>query len=161
MATITVGARMPTVTLYMLTQDGIKPVTTDALFTGKTVVLFSVPGPFTPTCSEQHLPGFVRHIDAFAAKGVDAVACVAVNDPFVMTAWGTASGADDKVLMISDGNADLARATGTELDGSGMGLGLRSQRYAMVVRDGVIEQLFLEGGPQLKVSDAEAVLASL
>jgi peroxiredoxin len=161
MPTIQAGDRMPEVTLYMLSEAGVRPVTTEELFAGKTVVLFSVPGPFTPTCSEQHLPGYIAHIDQFAAKDVDAVACVAVADPFVMDAWGTASGADGKVLMVSDGNGALAEATGTTFDGSAMGLGVRSQRYAMVVRNGLIEHLFLEGGPQLAISGADNVLAHL
>jgi len=161
MPTIQAGDRIPDVTLFMLTESGIRSVTTEELFGGKTVVLFSVPGPFTPTCSEQHLPGFISHIDSFAAKGVDAVACVSVNDPFVMAAWGKASGADDRVLMVSDGNGALAAATGTEFDASAMGLGTRSQRYAMVVRNGLVEHLFLEGGPQLEVSSAENVLSQL
>jgi peroxiredoxin len=161
MPTIKAGDRMPSVALHMMSEGGIKPVTTDELFAGKTVVLFSVPGAFTPTCSAQHLPGFIAHIDAFAEKGVDAVACVAVNDPFVMATWGASAGADGHVLMISDGNGALAAATGTEMDGSGFGLGTRSQRYAMVVKDGVVEQFFLEEPGQFQVSSAENVLAHL
>ncbi|MBB4284403.1 peroxiredoxin [Roseospira goensis] len=161
MSTIQAGDRMPAVTLHMMSEGGIKPITTDELFAGKTVVLFSVPGAFTPTCSAQHLPGFVAHVDDFAAKGVDAVACVAVNDPFVMATWGASAGADGQVLMISDGNGALAAATGTEMDGSQVGLGTRSQRYAMVVKDGVVEQMFLEEPGAFQVSSAENVLAHL
>nr|WP_211364746.1 peroxiredoxin [Roseospira marina] len=158
---IQAGDRMPRVTLHMLTDDGIKPVPTDELFAGKTVVLFAVPGAFTPTCSARHLPGFVEHIDAFAAKGVDAVACVAVNDPFVMAAWGASAGADGKVLMISDGNGALAEATGTQMDASKAAMATRSQRYAMIVRDGTVEQFFLDPAGQFEASSAENVLAHL
>ena len=119
MTMIQAGDRMPTVTLHMMTENGIEPITTDALFAGKTVVLFSVPGAFTPTCSARHLPGFVEHIKAFQDKGVDAVACVAVNDPFVMDAWSKSTGADGTILMLSDGNGALAEATGTTLDARG------------------------------------------
>jgi peroxiredoxin len=161
MTMIQAGDRMPSVTLHMMTSDGIRAVTTDELFAGKTVVLFSVPGAFTPTCSVRHLPGFVEAIDAFGEKGVDAVACVAVNDPFVMAAWGAQAGADGKVLMMSDGNGALAAATGTELDASKAAMATRSQRYAMVVRDGVVEHFFLDQPGAFEVSAADHVLAHL
>jgi len=161
MTTIQTGARMPSVTLHMMTKNGIEPVTTDALFAGKTVVLFSVPGAFTPTCSARHLPGFIEHIEAFQAKGVDAVACVAVNDPFVMDAWGKAVGATGKVLMISDGNGALAEATGTQLNGRGAALGMRSQRYAMIVKDGEVTHFAMDEPGRFEVSSAESVLKHL
>ncbi len=161
MTTIQVGDRLPSVTLHMMTDNGIEPVTTDALCAGRTVVLFSVPGAFTPTCSAQHLPGFIKHIDAFQGKGVDAVACVAVNDPFVMDAWGKSAGAAGKVLMVSDGNGALAEATGTELDGRGVALGRRSQRYAMIVKDGVVTHFAMDEPGRFEVSSAETILAHL
>jgi len=158
---IKAGDRIPSVTLHMMTEDGIKPITTDALFGDKTVVLFSVPGAFTPTCSARHLPGFIKHIGAFADKGVDAVACVAVNDPFVMDAWGTSAGADGKVLMISDGNGALAEATGTAMDASKAAMATRSHRYAMVVRNGVVAHFSLDPPGTFEASSAENVLAHL
>lgn len=161
MTMIQAGDRMPSVTLHMMTANGIEPVTTDALFAGKTVVLFSVPGAFTPTCSARHLPGFVEHIDAFQAKGVDAVACVAVNDPFVMEAWAKSTGADGTVLMLSDGNGALAEATDTTLDARGAALGMRSHRYAMIVKDGVVSHFALDQPGQFEVSSAESILAQL
>ncbi|MQX37172.1 peroxiredoxin [Roseospira navarrensis] len=158
---IKVGDRIPEVTLHRMTDEGIRPITTAEVFAGKTVVLFAVPGAFTPTCSARHLPGFIDHIDALTAKGVDTVACIAVNDPFVMAAWGAQAGADGKVLMISDGNGAFAAATGTEMDASKAAMATRSQRYAMVVRDGVVAHVFLDSPGAFEASSAENVLAHL
>src|ERR1700746_1696552 len=133
---IKAGDRMPSGTLKTMTKDGPKDITTDELFKGKKVVLFSVPGAFTPTCDAKHLPGFVQLADQIAAKGVDTIACMAVNDVFVMNAWGKASGVGDKILMLADGNGDYARALGLELDAKGFGMGVRGQRFAIIVKDG-------------------------
>ena len=159
--TIKVGDTLPAGTFKQMTTDGPTNLTTDQLFKGKTVVLFSVPGAFTPTCDAKHLPGFVEQAAAIKAKGVDTIACTAVNDVFVMNAWGKAGNAGDRVLMLADGNGDYARALGLELDASGFGMGTRSQRYAMVVQDGVVKQLFVEKPMEFKVSSAEAVLGAL
>ena len=142
--TIQVGDRLPAANLKRLTADGIKDVSVGDLTRGKKVVLFAVPGAFTPTCSERHLPGFVEQADALKAKGVDAIACVAVNDPFVLGAWEKASNVGGKVKMLSDGNGEFTRALGLEFDGSGFGLGTRSRRYAMVVDDGTVKTLLVE-----------------
>ena len=139
----------------------MQDVTTDAVFGGKTVVLFAVPGAFTPTCSLQHLPGFITHADALKAKGVDTVVCMAVNDPFVMKEWGASAGADDAVMMLPDGNGDFTRALGLEMDGTGYGLGQRSKRFAMVVKDGTVSTIAVEPGGGLTVSSAESVLETL
>ena len=159
--TIKVGDRIPSATLKHMTKEGPANVTTDELFKGKRVVLFSVPGAFTPTCHAKHLPGFVQNIDKLKAKGVDTIACLAVNDVFVMDAWAKASGASDKVLMLADGNADFTKALGLELDASGFGMGTRGKRFAMVVKDGVVKQLNVETGGEFKVSAAEYVLGQL
>jgi peroxiredoxin len=158
---ISVGEPIPDVKLMTPTADGPKPVRSGEVLGSGTVVLFAVPGAFTPTCSDHHLPGFVLRADELLAKGVDTVACVAVNDAFVMGAWGEAQGVDGKVTMLADGNGDFARAMGLELDGSGFGLGTRSQRYAAVVRDGVLAELMVEPGPGLEVSSADKVLEKL
>ena len=142
-------------------ESGPMDVSVADVFKGKRVVLFAVPGAFTPTCSRKHLPGFVAAAQSLKAKGVDEVACVAVNDVFVMAAWGEAQGARGKVRMLADGNGDFTRALGLELDASTFGMGKRSQRYAMVVNDGKVEQLHVEPGPGLSVSSCEAVLAKL
>src|SRR5258707_12006978 len=134
---IKAGDRMPAVKLKTMTKDGPKDVTTDELFKGKKVVLISVPGAFTPTCDAKHLPGFVQLADQILAKGVDTVACMAVNDVFVMNAWGKSSDVGDKIMMLADGNGDYARALGLELDAKGYGMGLRGQRFAVIVKDGV------------------------
>jgi len=155
------GERMPSGTLKTMTADGAKDVKTDELFHGKKVVLFSVPGAFTPTCDAKHLPGFVQLTDQIKAKGVDAVACMSVNDVFVMNAWGKASGVAGKVLMLADGNGDYARALGLELDGRGFGLGMRGQRFAILVDDGVARQVNIEAPGEFKVSTAEHVLSQL
>ena len=159
---IKVGDKLPAILLRRLGDGGIDEVGIDTLCAGRKVVLFAVPGAFTPTCSEQHLPGFLQHAEAIKAKGVDAVICVAVNDPFVLDAWGKASGAAGRIDLLSDGNAEFTKAIGMELDGSGFGLGVRSQRYAMVVDDGVVKTLLVEEIPtQADVSSANAILASL
>ena len=160
--TIQVGDRLPAVNLKQLTADGIKDVPITELTRGKKVVLFAVPGAFTPTCSEKHLPGFVEQADAIKAKGVDQILCVAVNDPFVLSAWEKARNVGGKVTMLSDGNAEFTRAIGLDLDASGFGLGTRSKRYAMVVEDGVVKSLMVEDVPtQAEKSSASAILASL
>ncbi|HZP42192.1 MAG TPA: peroxiredoxin [Candidatus Binatia bacterium] len=140
---------------------GPKDVTVGELFKGKKVVLFAVPGAFTPTCSMKHLPGFVEKAAELRKKGADEIVCLAVNDAFVMGAWGRANGAEGKVRMLADGNGEFTRAVGLELDASGFGMGKRSQRYAMIVKDGKVEQLFVEPGPGLNVSSADSVLAKL
>lgn len=158
---IKVGDRIPSVKLRHMTADGIKDITTDEIFKGKKVVLFALPGAFTPTCSAKHLPGFVSKAGEIKAKGVDTIACLSVNDAFVMNAWGKDQKVDAKVLMLADGNADFTKAVGLEMDGSGYGLGMRSRRYAMVVDNGVVKTLNLENPGAFEVSSAEAVLRAL
>jgi glutaredoxin/glutathione-dependent peroxiredoxin len=158
---IKAGERMPAGTFKRMTKEGPKDLTTDELFKGKTVVLFSVPGAFTPTCDAKHLPGFVQLADQLRAKGVDTIACMAVNDVFVMNAWGKASGVGDKILMLADGNGDYAKALGLELDGRGFGMGTRGQRFAIVAKDGVATRVDIEQPGQFKVSSAESILAQL
>ena len=159
--TIKVGDRMPAGTFTRMTGDGPKPITSDELFKGKKVVLFSVPGAFTPTCHARHLPGYVSDAAKFRAKGVDTVACIAVNDVFVMDAWGKASGVGDAVLMLADGNGDYTKALGLELDATGFGMGVRGKRFAVVVTDGVVSHLNVEAGGEFKVSAADYVLGQL
>lgn len=161
--TIQTGDRIPSATLATMTADGPKPITTDELFKGRTVALFAVPGAFTPTCSARHLPGFKERREEFADKGVDTVACVAVNDPFVMGAWARENDLDGEkdIVMLADGNGDFTRALGLILDAKGFGMGERSQRYSMLVRDGVVEQLNVEQGGEFRVSSAEHLLAQL
>jgi peroxiredoxin len=159
---IHVGDQLPAATLRRLTADGIKEVSVAEFTKGRKVVLFAVPGAFTPTCSEKHLPGFLDNATALKAKGIEAIACVAVNDPFVMGAWDHATGVDGRVALLSDGNGEFTKALGLEFDGSAAGLGTRSKRYAMVVDDGVIETLLVEDAPgQADKSSAQAVLATL
>ena len=158
---IKVGDRVPAGSFMVMSADGPKPVSTDELFKGKKVVLFAVPGAFTPTCSAKHLPGFVQNADALKAKGVDTIACISVNDAFVMGAWGKAQDAGDKVMMLGDGNAEFTTAMGLTMDGSKFGLGTRSQRYAMIVDGGVIKDLFVEKPGTFEVSAAEHVLKHL
>lgn len=158
---IKVGDRIPSVTLRMVTADGMQEVTTDELFAGKTVVLFAVPGAFTPTCTDRHLPGYVEHAAEMKSKGADVVACVAVNDAFVMSAWAKAQGLGDSVVMLADGSAELTQALGLVLDASRFGMGIRSRRYGAVIRDGVVEVLNVEPGGDVGVSGAEAILAAL
>ena len=158
---IKAGDKMPAGVFKQMTAEGPKEVSTDALFAGKTVVLFSVPGAFTPTCDAKHLPGFVQNADAFKAKGVDSVACMSVNDMFVMNAWGKASNVGDTVAMLADGNGDYSRALGLELDARGFGMGMRGQRFAIVVKDGVATHVNVEAPGKFEVSTAEYVLNQL
>lgn len=155
------GDPIPDVQLMTPTPEGPRPLETGkALGSGK-VVLFAVPGAFTPTCSDYHLPGFVLRAEELRAKGVTTVACVSVNDAFVMGAWGAAQEVGDAVLLLADGNGDLTKAMGLELDGTGFGMGLRSQRYAVIIEDGVVTDLAVESGPGLDVSSADAILSRL
>ncbi len=158
---IKVGDKIPAAKLQHKTKDGIQTITTDELFKGKKVVVFALPGAFTPTCSAKHLPGFVNHYKDLKAKGVDTVACLSVNDAFVMGAWGKDLKVEGKVQMLADGNGDFTRAVGLELDGSGYGLGKRSQRYAMIVDNGVVKTLNVEKPGSFEVSSAEAILKAL
>jgi peroxiredoxin len=158
---IAAGDRIPDVEVRTMTAEGPKPVQTgDVLGKGK-VVLFAVPGAFTPTCSDHHLPGFVIRAEDLQAKGVDTIACIAVNDAFVMGAWGQTQNVGDKVLMLADGNGDFAEAMGLVMDGTKIGLGTRSQRYAAIIEDGVVKVLNVEPAPGLDVSSADSVLAAL
>ena len=160
--TIQIGDRIPNATFAQATAEGPKPVSTDDIFAGKTVALFAVPGAFTPTCSARHLPGFKDHLADIQGKGVDTVACISVNDAFVMKAWADSQDiTDDSIVMLADGNGELTKALGLVLDGSGFGLGERSQRYSMLVKDGVVTQLNIEQGGEFKVSSAEHLLAQL
>jgi len=159
--TISVGDNIPEATLMQMSAQGPVPVSTVDLFSGKKVVLFAVPGAFTPTCSAQHLPGFIDNADAISAKGVDSIICMSVNDVFVMDAWGKDRDVGDKVSMIADGNGELTKALGLGLDGSGFGLGQRSQRFSMIVDDGVVTNLNLEEGGEFKNSAAEVALEQL
>ena len=156
--TISIGEKIPSLSLRTMTEEGPQSISTEEIFSGKKVVLFAVPGAFTPTCSIQHLPGFVTSASEIKSKGADAVACISVNDPFVMDAWAKERGVNDELLMLSDGNCEFTPAIGLEMDGSGVGLGTRSQRYAMVVDDGVVSALNVEAGPGLDVSSAESIL---
>jgi peroxiredoxin len=158
---IKAGERMPEGKFKVMSDKGPQDLTTKELFDGKRVVLFSVPGAFTPTCDAKHLPGYLQLADKLRAKGVDTIACMAVNDVFVMNAWGKASNAAGKVLMLADGNGDYARALGLELDGKGFGMGMRGQRFAIIVDKGVATHVDIEAPGQFKVSAAEAVLAQL
>jgi peroxiredoxin len=158
--TIAVGDRIPAANLSLMGETGPETVTTDEYFGGRTVVLFSVPGAFTPTCSAKHLPGFVELADDLFAKGVDAIGCMAVNDVFVMSAWGKSAGAE-KLDMLADGNGEFTAALGLELDATGFNMGKRSQRFALVAEDGVVSQLYVEEGGEFRVSSAENVLANL
>ncbi len=159
--TIQVGDRLPSTTLVKATENGPDAVSSDEFFKGRKVALFAVPGAFTPTCSAKHLPGYLAKLDELKAKGIDEVACTAVNDPFVMGAWSASSEANDKVTMLADGNGEFAQAVGLTMDGSKFGLGQRSQRYSMVVDDGVVSQLNVEGPGEFKVSTAEHMLEQL
>lgn len=158
--TIAVGDTLPTVTLAKATPDGPDQVSTDAFFAGRTVALFAVPGAYTPTCSAQHLPGFLTKADDLRGKGVDEIACTSVNDAFVLDAWGKANAAEG-VTMLADGNADFARAIGLDADASRFGMGTRSRRYAMLVEDRVVRQLFVDEPGEFKVSSAEHLLAAM
>ncbi|MFL6617874.1 MAG: peroxiredoxin [Povalibacter sp.] len=159
--TIKVGDKMPSGTLTLVTKDGPQKVSADEYFQGKKVVLFSVPGAFTPTCDAKHLPGFVEQAAQLKAKGVDKIACLAVNDAFVMKAWGKAQNTDGKVDMLADGNADYTKALGLELDATGFGMGTRGQRFALVVDNGVVKSVNVEAKGEFRVSSAEYVLEQL
>jgi peroxiredoxin len=159
--TIAVGDRIPDVELWRVTDDGFAGVRSTAVLGEGKVVLFAVPGAFTPTCSDYHLPGFVIRADEISAKGVDTIACISVNDPFVMAAWAKDQKVPPAVVMLADGNGEFTRAVGLEMDGRGVGLGTRSQRYAAVIEDGVVTALFVEPERGLTVSSAESVLSAL
>ena len=159
--TIKVGDKMPSGTLTLATKDGPQKVNADEYFQGKKVVLFSVPGAFTPTCDAKHLPGFVEQAAQLKGKGVDKIACLAVNDAFVMKAWGKAQNTEDKVDMLADGNAEYTKALGLELDASGFGMGTRGQRFALVVDNGVVKSVNVEAKGEFKVSSADYVLSQL
>lgn len=158
---IQVGDKLPAGSFGVMTGDGPGSVSTDELFAGKKVVLFAVPGAFTPTCSAKHLPGYVQNATALTSKGVDTIACLSVNDVFVMDAWGRDQGVGDTVRMLADGNGDYARALGLELDASGFGMGQRAKRFAIIVDDGVVAQLHVEAPGEFVVSAAEFILDNL
>lgn len=159
--TIKVGDKLPAATFAAGTAEGPRPMTTDDVFAGKKVALFAVPGAFTPTCSAKHLPGFKEHVADFRAKGVDSIVCLSVNDAFVMKAWGESQGVGEDIIMLGDGNGDFTKAVGLELDGSKFGMGARSQRYSMLVDNGVVKELNVEQGGEFKVSAADYLLAQL
>jgi peroxiredoxin len=159
--TIKVGDKLPSATLTQATGEGPKPVSSDDIFKGKKVALFAVPGAFTPTCSAKHLPGFKQLGPEIKAKGVDTIACVSVNDAFVMRAWAEDQAVGEDIVMLADGNGDFTKALGLELDGSRFGMGPRSQRYSMIVDDGVVKELNVEQGGEFRVSGADHMLAQL
>jgi peroxiredoxin len=159
--TIKIGDKVPAATLKVMTPDGPANASTEELFGTGRVVTFSVPGAFTPTCSARHLPGFVDHAQEIKAKGVERIVCMAVNDVFVMNAWGKSANVGDKIVMAADGNGDFARALGLELDATGFGMGKRGQRFSMITRNGVVEALNVEAPGEFKVSSAEFVLGQL
>ena len=159
--TIKAGDKIPNINLSTMGPDKPEAVKSAELMAGKKVVLFSVPGAFTPTCSARHLPGFIQNADEFKSKGVDLIICTAVNDAFVMGAWGKSQGADGKVMMLADGNGDFVKALGLDLDATGFGMGHRGQRFSMVINDGVVEVLNLEEGGAFHVSSAEHTLTQV
>ena len=160
--TIAVGDKLPQTNFRVMTADGPQPRTTDELFNGRKVVLFAVPGAFTPTCQNNHLPGYLKNVDAIKAKGIDAICVTGVNDVFVMNAWCKANQAEGKIEFLADGNGDFAKAIGLSMDGSGFGLGIRSQRYSMIVNDGVVESLNVEDAPgKADISGADALMKQL
>src|SRR6186997_1063148 len=159
--TIKPGDKIPSATLMEMQDGKPAPVSTDSFFAGKKVALFALPGAFTPTCSAKHVPGFVNNHDALKSKGVDTIACVSVNDAFVMGAWGKAQNCGDNVMMLADGSGDFTRAVGLELDARRNGLGMRSQRYSMLVEDGVVKKLNVEAPGKFEVSDADSMLKAL
>jgi peroxiredoxin len=159
--TIKAGEKMPEGSFTQMTKDGPQKLTSEQLFAGKTVVLFSVPGAFTPTCDAKHLPGFVELADQIKAKGVDSIACTAVNDVFVMNAWGKHGNVGEKILMLADGNGAYVKSLGLEMDGSKFGMGMRGQRFAIIVKNGVATQVDVEKPGEFKVSTAEHVLTQL
>ena len=156
-----VGDKIPSAKLMQMTKDGPRPITTEELFNGKKVVFFALPGAFTPTCSAKHVPGFVQHAGEIKAKGVDTIACMSVNDAFVMGAWAKDQKTDDKVEMLADGNGDFTRALGLEMDGTKFGMGKRSQRFSMLVDNGVVKQLNVEEPGAFNVSSADYMLKQL
>ncbi len=158
---IKTGDRIPSATLMTMTADGPQPVETDAFFKGRTVALFAVPGAFTPTCSAKHMPGFIENADAIKAKGVDEIACLSVNDVFVMGAWAKSQNAEGKVTVLADGNGDFAEALGLTMDGARFGMGKRAQRFSLLVRDGVVDAVNVEEPGQFKVSSAEHLMGQL
>ncbi|HEX5720580.1 MAG TPA: peroxiredoxin [Thermoanaerobaculia bacterium] len=158
---IKIGDRIPDVTLRTIAAGREREVSTNELFRGKRAVLFAVPGAFTPTCSDYHLPGFVEQADAIKARGIDLIACVAVNDHFVMDAWGKAREVGDKILMLADGNGDFARAMGLDQDSSRFGMGTRTRRYAALIEDGVLKAIKIDQPGRFEVSSAEKILESL
>ncbi len=159
--TIKVGDKIPSVKLKTMNADGMQTVSTDDIFKGKKVVLFALPGAYTPTCSAKHLPGFVQNAKAIKGKGVDTIACLSVNDAFVMHAWGKDQKVEDNILMLADGNAEFSKAVGLTMDGTGYGMGTRAQRYAMVVENGVVKTLNVEAPGAFEVSSAESVMKAL
>ena len=159
--TIKVGDKLPEATLMIATPEGPQATTTSEVFAGKTVALFALPGAFTPTCSAKHVPGFKQHASELKAKGVDQIACLSVNDAFVMKAWAKDQGVESEMIMLADGNGDFTKAVGLEMDGSKFGLGSRSQRYSLIAKDGVVTQLNVEQGGEFKVSSAEYLLEHL
>jgi len=159
--TIKVGEKVPSATLMQMKGGAPQPVKTDDLFKGKKIVMFGLPGAFTPTCSAKHLPGFIQHSEEIRQKDVDAIACLSVNDAFVMGAWGEQQGSGDKVMMLADGNGDFTRALGLEMDASRFGMGRRSQRFAMLVEDGVVKKLNVEEPGSFSVSSAEHMMGQL
>lgn len=158
---IQVGDRLPSAQFMTMTAEGPRPITTDEVFAGKKVALFAVPGAFTPTCSAKHLPGYRDAADQFKAKGVDTIACISVNDVFVMGAWAKDQNVGPDVLLLADGNGDFTKKLGLEMDGTKFGMGLRSQRYSMIVDDGVVKTLNVEEGGEFRVSAADYTLAQL
>lgn len=159
--TIQTGEKIPSLILHHKTADGVEEISTEEIFNGKKIVLFALPGAFTPTCSASHLPGYVVKSDEIFAKGVDRIVCLSVNDAFVMGAWGEQQNVEDRVMMIADGSGYFTQAVGLEFDRRQGGMGMRSQRYAMIVNDGVVELLNIEAPAKLEVSDADTILASL
>jgi peroxiredoxin len=155
------GDKIPSANFMTMGPDGPEPIDTKTFFSGKRIALFAVPGAFTPTCSAKHLPGYKNLVSEFKEKGIDTIACTSVNDVFVMDAWGKDQGLQGEILLLADGNGSFAKAVGLELDGSGFGMGSRSQRYAMVINDTIVENVFVENGGEFKVSAADYLLENL
>ena len=155
------GDKIPSANFMTMGPDGPEPIDTKTVFSGKRVALFAVPGAFTPTCSAKHLPGYKNLVSEFKEKGIDTIACTSVNDVFVMDAWGKDQGLQGEIILLADGNGSFAKALGLELDGSGFGMGSRSQRYAMVINDTIVENVFVENGGEFKVSAADYLLENL
>ena len=159
--TLKIGDKLPSITLKVMTAEGPKNVTTDEVFGGKRAILFALPGAFTPGCSMKHVPGYVQHYETIIKKGVDLIACLSVNDAFVMGAWEKDQKAEGKVMMLADGNGDFTKAVGLSMDGTGFGMGMRSQRYAAIVENGVVKHLAIEPAPGVDVSSAESMMKHL